>query len=1337
MEKYIYYALIALTVLLSLQIWYVTNIPSAREAGYIIWQQAAAIVLFMVGLLMSSDFIESKKWSKGLYFVFGILIFNSFVTINYATVITELEILKYYSLLSLTAAILIDISLVGNVVGLEKKRQGFNISIHDKDSPITPQMIIPIWIAVFVAMGFFVTVSGSVLVSYPQFGILPGLGTPMSSSFPIGDAENIIFMFLPFAITAFLLNKFGVPHFATAAVSTMAGTISFIGYHSFVYGMNVPAMVSVGFFALICNIIYYFTKSIVIPSAIHISNNFWGALYSKTVFGLSVVEGFGGSMAFTAFSLIGIVVMLLLIIKFFGKPSKKSSGSGFRIIAIIALLAFITIPMLPSASAGLDTCSVCNETCSPCGGGCNTTDLSYMYKDVTNFDATYGNISGWNTSCITNMAHMFENSDFNQDISSWDVSNVTDMSYMFADAPFNQDISSWDVGSVTNMNGMFWHNYLFNQDISSWDVSSVTNMANMFLRDYPFNQPLNNWNVSRVTNMSFMFYYTSLNQDISSWDVSRVTDMEAMFSFTSFNQDISSWNVSSVTNMRWMFSYNTFFNQDISSWDVSSVTDMLGMFYKTDSFDQSLGNWNISSVTDMTGMFMEADAMSMKNYSLTLIGWGGLPYVQSNVRLDATDASGNGIDYYSTATPYRQNLITNYSWNIYDGNEIMTPPQIVIQSPENRTYMTNTIDLNWSVGVTPSWAAYSLNDAANITLYKYKTIEQTDENWTACYTGFDASHPCSNIYDDNLSSYATAAYGSGTETGFSYNKPDNLVNAIIEVKYGDSTVNYTLNSTCLSGGSNNSVHLKMLIDTNYVGLYNYTYLFCIDDYDTIPTGDHTILQTLGFHGSCTNCNEVYDVKIWWNTTDGFKNTTITAQEGSNNLVLYVNDSLGNMNSTTVYFTVNTINDYIEYSDIKSQYPSPTTYNSSRTLQMFNATISWNSTEQNLTSVIFNFNGTNYTVTTNRSIDANNAEFYYILNGGLGAGNYTYYWFAHGTVNSNSTSLQDYEVQKASPSPSMSLSSSAGWSITQGTTTTITGSETNSGDGGCTYSLYRDNSAIANPDTILFPAEGTYEFRYNTSGCQNYTSGYVTATLTVTSSSSGGGGGGGGEEEEVLVGGENWTYVNEEFFLVIAPYDSITKQIRILNNEFQDIEEIESYECKGVGDFDMCPYVIIDDTIRINGEESSIAPGQIGEINFTIDTTKEYITENNLPNVDSGLYTFSILLTINGVTKPMNVDVWVTPGGEVISQGLDWLTDTSVVVPGEQPTIVPNWFIAIVAIIASIIGGAYLIRWIFRPKSGFHFIPKKKRYRFEPIDYAIIAGAISMAIIAFVFLLNII
>ena len=63
---------------------------------------------------------------------------------------------------------------------------------------------------------------------------------------------------------------------------------------------------------------------------------------------------------------------------------------------------------------------------------------------------TYGHISLWNTSNVTDMSRMFEYStDFNQDIGCWDTSNVTNMRSMFYNANnFNQDISKWNTSNV-------------------------------------------------------------------------------------------------------------------------------------------------------------------------------------------------------------------------------------------------------------------------------------------------------------------------------------------------------------------------------------------------------------------------------------------------------------------------------------------------------------------------------------------------------------------------------------------------------------------------------------------------------------------------------------------------------------------------------------------------------------------------------------------------------------------------------------------------------------------------------------------------------------------------
>jgi surface protein len=83
------------------------------------------------------------------------------------------------------------------------------------------------------------------------------------------------------------------------------------------------------------------------------------------------------------------------------------------------------------------------------------------------------------TSLITDMSQLFENSEFNGDISKWDVSNVADMSKMFYKSKFNGDLSEWNVSNVVNMVKMFFMSN-FNGSISEWNISNVTEMRGMF-----------------------------------------------------------------------------------------------------------------------------------------------------------------------------------------------------------------------------------------------------------------------------------------------------------------------------------------------------------------------------------------------------------------------------------------------------------------------------------------------------------------------------------------------------------------------------------------------------------------------------------------------------------------------------------------------------------------------------------------------------------------------------------------------------------------------------------------------------------------------------------------
>ena len=291
--------------------------------------------------------------------------------------------------------------------------------------------------------------------------------------------------------------------------------------------------------------------------------------------------------------------------------------------------------------------------------------------DSTTAEATYGHISKWDVSYVTNMYWLFKGTSFNENISGWNTSNVTTMEGMFNSTPFNQPLNNWDVSSVTTMEDMFKYGESFDQPLNNWDVSNVTSMQSMFYQAKAFNQPLNDWNVSSVTTMVSMFRIAnSFNQPIDSWNVSSVTNLQAFISGTGspnndFNQDISNWNLPTPTSDVNYTNYGSNGNHSdslftdssvyyfkvnrtpltnsniqtavdawiadssstpeygghISNWDVSYVTNMDELFKHKSSFNENISNWDVSNVTSMYQMFNDADSFNqpLNNWNVSSV----------------------------------------------------------------------------------------------------------------------------------------------------------------------------------------------------------------------------------------------------------------------------------------------------------------------------------------------------------------------------------------------------------------------------------------------------------------------------------------------------------------------------------------------------------------------------------------------------------------------------------------------------------------------------------------------------------------------------------------------
>ncbi len=142
-----------------------------------------------------------------------------------------------------------------------------------------------------------------------------------------------------------------------------------------------------------------------------------------------------------------------------------------------------------------------------CDGGDNQTEI----------ENTYGPISGWDTSQVTDMSGLFQHPPMplftshplmfcNPDISNWNTANVINMKSMFVGCmKFNSAIGKWNTAKVINMNRMFEGTFDFNQPLGDWNTAEVRDMAGMFKNALKFNQALGKWNTEAVTQYSDMF----------------------------------------------------------------------------------------------------------------------------------------------------------------------------------------------------------------------------------------------------------------------------------------------------------------------------------------------------------------------------------------------------------------------------------------------------------------------------------------------------------------------------------------------------------------------------------------------------------------------------------------------------------------------------------------------------------------------------------------------------------------------------------------------------------------------------------------------------------------
>lgn len=322
-------------------------------------------------------------------------------------------------------------------------------------------------------------------------------------------------------------------------------------------------------------------------------------------------------------------------------------------------------------------------------------DSSYMFYDIGNNSSNTNLIdtAGINTSRVKNMRFMFSGGKWiikKIKITNLDTSNVEDMSYMFAASPYEQsitadpiDLSGFNTSKVTNMQGMFSGSHFPFIDIRHFDTSNVTNMKSMFADLHKVTSlDLSGLNVKKVNNIQNIFFSNSSNSKLQSlslagWELDSITSMGGLFNnlseLTSLN--LNGFTTKNVTDMSYMFfGTKKLANLDLSSFDTSNVTNMAGMFQSMESLTSlNLSNFNTSNVTDMNNMFRDNFALKTLNLS---------SFDTSNVTNMAEMFRHSGSIYPLDVSTFDTRKVTNMTNMFYS----------TLMSPENSTLDISNFD---------------------------------------------------------------------------------------------------------------------------------------------------------------------------------------------------------------------------------------------------------------------------------------------------------------------------------------------------------------------------------------------------------------------------------------------------------------------------------------------------------------------------------------------------------------------------------------------------------------------------------------------------------------------
>ena len=315
------------------------------------------------------------------------------------------------------------------------------------------------------------------------------------------------------------------------------------------------------------------------------------------------------------------------------------------------------------------------------------------------------------------------------------------------------DLSGWDTSNVTNMSNMFKDcSSLTSLDVSGFDTSKVTNMNNMFDGCSSLTSlDLSGFNTSKVNNMSSMFNGCSslTSLDVSGFIAVGVMNMTNMFngcsSLTSL--DLSRFMTLMVTNMSNMFNgCSSLTSLDLSHFNTSRVTNMLNMFDKCSSLTSlDLSHFNTTNVKYMEGMFKYCSKLS----NLTLgTDWA------SNSNIDSFDLLSCPLTHES-AVDVINKLATRSNSPVIEFSNAVGLYQSEIDVATNKGWSVSGCSVLVEDPSTATVGQYALIDDV---ISKCVYVADTPQDWGQRIFGSSSEFIDSN----GNSEYQWGGYGTAT-----------------------------------------------------------------------------------------------------------------------------------------------------------------------------------------------------------------------------------------------------------------------------------------------------------------------------------------------------------------------------------------------------------------------------------------------------------------------------------------------------------------------------------------------------------------------------------------------